>query len=466
MSQTKRSTSSKLLIILAVLFAMVLVVCGGPFTWWFNRRQNAFAELEARRNEIASRGLPIDDASMESFRQQTMSQDMSQRWMDALERLRSDEFEESCRGVPTVGIVEEEVVYEYGKPYRYDSEVRQFLEKWTGLRKEIHEIVEGTGPIWTEVQFDSYRTELHDAQTTRSAARLLSLEFEDALRRDDHDQAFHSLMALIGVSRAMQQEPVLITQLVRIAVGNIACNHLKTAIELDALDEKQLVALMNELKALDDFAGMYKLAIAGERAMAQPMFDDLSQFSDDVGNVPSGINQRPVDALASLDVMAQGETLPDDDLTAFLRGAVAIDEEFSRQMEQANWLKKLDTVLTALTVPALGAAGKAFVRSAMEIRIAKVAIGVRLYEKRNGSLPESLEQLTVENIGVDLNPIDPVGGKPFGYRVSGDKAELWGFNPESPDDSTPDQPTDPESLSENDSFLEYWTWNLPKANSP
>lgn len=58
--------------------------------------------------------------------------------------------------------------------------------------------------------------------------------------------------------------------------------------------------------------------------------------------------------------------------------------------------------------------------------------------------PESLDEL--ERFGVDLNRLQPLGDKPFGYRIEPDRSVLiWGGNPCSnlhPEatDETPDEP--------------------------
>ncbi|QEF97249.1 hypothetical protein Mal15_12880 [Stieleria maiorica] len=460
-STDSSSTNKRIIVVLIVLLSLAVLLCGGPLTWWFARRSNATAEVAERREEILSRGLPIDDVSMEAFRARMMGHEKSERWMRVLDEIDSQVFHESCRGVPVVGMTEDDADYVYGTPYRYNDEVRQFLDQWSALRAEIHEITEGTGPIWTRVEMESFNTLLPYVQSTRSVAQLLQLEFEDALRRDDRQQAFESVLAGLGVARTLEKEPLIIAQLVVVAVHGMALKQLKLAIELDLFDEEQLKPIFEQLRALDEFGSRYRLAIVGERAMSQPVFDDLQRFGDNLSVPSGGFSQRPIDALASLDVMAQAESIDTEDLSEFFAQTTALDSQFSQQIAQAGWLRRLETVLTSLTVPALGAVGKAFARSAMENRIAKIGVGLRLYEKRNGDWPDDLDVLTSADLGIDFGPIDPVGGNPFGYRVVDGRAEVWGFDPQLPTDVTPPEPIDVSSLSEHEQYLKYWWWTLP-----
>lgn len=446
-----------------VCLGLAVLLCGGPLTWWAARRSAASADVADRREEIRARGLPIDDASMEAFRVQTMGHEKSERWMNVLVEIQSQAFENSCRGVPVVGITEEDADYVYGQPYRFDDEVRQFLDQWAELREEIHDITEGTGPIWTDIQMDSFNTLLPYVQSSRSVARLLSLEFEDALRRDDRRQAFGSMMAMLGVARAFEKEPLIISQLVVIAIHSMGLKQLKVAVEYDLFDDVQLKKILEQLRAFDDFGTRYRLAIVGERAMSQPVFDDLQRFGEDVGMPPGGFNQRPIDALASLEIMEKAESITTDDLSDFFIQTAALDSDFNQQIQQAGWLEKLETIVTSLTVPALGAAGKAFVRSAMENRIAKIGIGLRLFEKRHDRWPASLDELSAADLDATLGSVDPAGNLPFGYRVLDGKAQVWGFDPQSPGDSTPSEPIDVDQLGEHEEHLKYWSWELPVA---
>ena len=386
--------------------------------------------------------------------------------MNVLEEIQSQAFENSCRGVPVVGVTDDDADYVYGQPYPYDDQVRQFLDQWAELREEIHDITEGTGPIWTEIQMDSFNTLLPYVQSSRSVATLLSLEFEDALRRDDRRQAFGSMMALLGVARALEREPLIISQLVVIAVHSMGLERLKVAIEHDLFDDVQLKKILEQLRAFDDFGSRYRLAIVGERAMSQPVFDNLQRLGEDVGMPAGGFNQRPIDALASLEIMEKAESITTDNLSDFFIQTAALDSDFNQQFQQAGWLRRLETIVTSLTGPALGAAGKAFVRSAMENRIAKIGIGLRLFEKRHDRWPASLDELSAADLDATLGPVDPGGNRPFGYRVLDGKAQVWGFDPQSPSDSTPSEPIDVDQLGEHEEHLKYWSWELPVAESP
>ncbi|WP_372718423.1 hypothetical protein [Novipirellula sp.] len=453
----------KIAILLCVL-GMPVLLCSGTATWWFARQQIAAGKLALKRAEIVARGLPIDNESIAEFRSERMSHELSDRWMRLLDQFETEAFLKSCEGIPIVGVTEDEPSIALDSPNKYQDDIERFLDQWAGLRADLHEITEGSGAIWTDIEFDSYATLLPRVQSTRSAARLLSLEFMDAVRRGDREQAFHSIMATIGVARSLESEPILVATLVHLAISGMALDNLKLAIERNLFSEEQLLRLLDQLKSYDDFGTKYRLAIAGERAMSQPVFDNPGQLMDD-GN-ESKIGARPIDALAALEFLEQAESIPTENLTDFMVDAKAFETEVDRQFKEAGWLQRWDTVMTSLTVPAVGAYATAIVRNTMQMRIAKLAIGLRLFQKRRGHWPDSLDELSASSIGVELGPTEPIGDKPFGYRVENDTAELWGFIPENDSDSTPESPPDSIAASEiQPDQVDYWHWKLqPLAN--
>ncbi len=454
-AQAKRSW----LIPLVVLLILGVVLCGGPITWWTWRRSNAFGTLQQRREALLERGQPIDDQSLAALRIRLMDRQDSERWMAVLEQLDAEAYQQAALSVPIVGAPEDEQPYVPGQPYRHDAEVRAFLQRTEDLRREIHAITEGSGAIWTEIEFDSFNTLLPYVQAARSVSRLIALEFDDAVRRDDGKQVYRSLRSLIGIARTVEQEPIIVSQLVHLALTGIALDKIKVAVERDLLDDQQLATLSDELRPLDDFGRRYRLAVSGERAMSQPVFDDLGRLGEQSANIPTSLNRRPIDAIASLDLFARAAAIADDDLDVFFREAVAEEERFVREVEQAGWLRRFDTLLTELLTPAIGAFGKAVVRNAMSVRLAKLGVAIRRFEKQTGRLPEEIGELTES---FDLGPVQPIGGKPFGYRLTDGTAELWGFNPEQPGDHTPPQPAVPSDERDDQPF---WHWTIPAAET-
>ena len=452
-----------------ILLGLPVLLCGGALSWWFGRQGAAFQTLIEKRDSLLARGLPIDDETLTEFRYRHMNRDHSDRWVKVLDQISSQEFRDSCSTIPIIGAPDDEEPFIPGKPYKHEKEVRKFLERWRPMLVELHEIAEGaadsetTGAIWTPIEFNSFQTLLPGIQSCREVARLLDLEYEDAVRRDDRDQAFHSLMAMIGVARSLEKEPILVSQLVHVAIASITVRKIKQSIELDLLTQSQLQDLLEQLKRFDDFGSKYRLAIAGERALSQPLFDNPSQIGDESISLSAGA--RPIDALAALDFWERAESIESENLSDFAKETQDFLEQFRQGLTQASWLRRFDTRLTEMTTPALDAYASAVVRSALETRLAKIAIGLRLFEKQNGRFPISLDELTSKEFGLMLGPIETASDRPFGLRLQDGMAEIWGSQPNDFTHAIPDRPVDVLSLSEDErDILELSQWKLTPAN--
>ena len=164
---------------------------------------------------------------------------------------------------------------------------------------------------------------------------------------------------------------------------------------------------------------------------------------------------RYVDANCYLDIIQSFQQIERSDLDEF-RIQLKKCESAALASMSSGWLAIMDSVLTAQAVPSISAVGEAFVRRAVFHRLAAFGIGLRLYEDRHGRLPESLDELT--ELSLDLTQLKPPGGKPFGYRVDGTTAVLWGFNLRNSDSVPIDPPitSKDQPLSENNLFV----WNL------
>ncbi|MFK7738418.1 MAG: hypothetical protein AB8B50_20505, partial [Pirellulaceae bacterium] len=103
-----------------------------------------------------------------------------------------------------------------------------------------------------------------------------------------------------------------------------------------------------------------------------------------------------------------------------------------------------------------------FVESPMKHRLAALAIGVRLAERRDGQVPASLAELVEkEPLLPKLDKLKPIGGKPFGYLVNDSGAVLWGFAPRTAGE-TPNEIPDP---SADDAKAGIWRWDLPSPGA-
>ena len=473
---------------------LLLVVIG--VLLFVGRERSARAKLNSRIEELAAKGMPVDDETLLEFNKKLTSSEDTRAWMAVFKQTDSAEFRQSGKGVPlfdsqvttnipapgekwpepktkapapeTATTEESEFESQVSESFAEDeiviveSDVRDFLSNWSELHDKVLSLsLKQLQPDAKGVQFiskfDSLNTLLPCAQSLRDAARLLNLRGQIALYDRDSKQVKTQIEAMLGCSRTLRSEPILVSQLVLIAIDGMALELLKSGLEYDVLDEEELIALLPLFSADVDIGPQWRLALQGERAMALPVFENPALAGSEVARIPA----RSRDALYFLDAMDRVLAIPDDDFDAFMAGLKAEDEQTNKLMA-GSILTKVDSILTSLLTPAYGAVGSAIIRRAVQHRMAVACIGIRLYEKRNGKWPATLDDL--QSLQVDGAPFDPAkllpaGGQPFGYRFDEREVTVWGGNPRL-DPATPPEPLSTAEGEVNAEENKLWIWKM------
>ena len=485
------------------------------------RESSARRQLNSRLEQLTAQGMPIDDATLLDFSNGLTSSQYTEAWQDVFQQFESQEFKQAISGVPLfdgkisaeipapgdswpvdkwldqgaasgqvsidqvtadqttdlagsseetesqVGVDEQQSGLGMGvlPPDELgidEQTVRRFLANWSELHDRIYQLSikqlePGTKGVRFIQQFDSVNTLLPTTQSIREAARMLSLRGQVALYDRDAAQTRRSIEGLLGCSRAISDEPLLVSQLVVTAIESMSLSLLKTGLEHDVLDESDLLALLPRFRQGIRIAPQWKLALQGERALALPVFSNPSLAGR---NTPPML-ARSRDALNYLDHIERIIAIPDDDMDRFMK-ELSDEEKKINDLSRGGLLSMMDTMLTSLMLPASGAVGSAFVRRSVQNRMAVLCIAARIYEIRNGKWPASLEDLkTLELDGAAINPAEfmPAGGKPFGYKLEEGKVVLWGGNVR----LDPTTPPEPLSVSEGEPNAEenkIWTWEM------
>ncbi len=434
----------------------------------FAREQSAQSRVRDRIEALRKQGMPYDAASLDSYYKGLTDDRDAIAWVKALDRFGSPTFEQSTSGVAIFDKSGELSVGLPGTDWPSETASRKFLRQWDGLLQELQMLAQqqldpNSKPPRFPIQWNGFKTELRYEQYMRSAARLLDLSGRTALRDGDSNGVRTSIEGLMGCGQALAGEPTLVGQLIRVAVDGIAVGLLRTAVEQDALSERDLSRLLELLKQRTDLSDGMKIALTGERAIAIPVFSNPREVGSEFAYLPT----RSRDLLNYLELSTELIDLPSDDLNQFLLKAEFIEKRIENRVS-ANLLEQFDSILTMQTIPATGAVSNAFVRRCALNRLATLAVAVRLHQKRNAmKFPATLDELASMNLNVAQ--IRPTGPKPYGYRVEENaRAILWGPPYQGGVHSnlaTPDlPPTINPELGDNDP-VQMWIWTLENTKS-
>lgn len=455
---------------LLLIALFVLIVLG--------RERSARRELNVRLDRIKAQGLPVDNASMQTYFNKLTSDEYTEAWLEAIAEATSDEFNDSCEGVPRFDAsIDGEIpaskaeashrlegdAGDSDEPWPEEGATRRFLARWNGLgnrvqRLALAQLADGAKPVRFPLEFDSINTLLTNTQHMRQLARLLYARGMVAVFDRESTNARQNIAALIGCSKVLEGEPILVSQLVSIALDGMAMDVLKSALEYDVLESDDLAILLELVLERKDISKGWELAMNGERAMMLPIFDNPTMVTPQ--STPA-IPFRSRDALNYLDVSDSVLAVATEDLDEF-RTELAKIEANLQLLVSGGWIQRMDSIVTGMLAPAIAPAGDAYVRNAMQHRIAVLGIGIRLFEEREGSFPDSLQILEEHRFGdyvIEETQLMPPGKKPFGYLVDSEGALLWGFDLQH-EQSTPDQPPVAELGEPYFEQKKYWKWRL------
>jgi hypothetical protein len=314
------------------------------------------------------------------------------------------------------------------QPWAEQDAVRLLLSDYQETLDEIHTLTDDNLAVRFPLEFDSFDTSFDSAVTMRTVNWLLALEHLYAIRTGNAELEYEAINSMLGSAIVLRGDPGFVSHLNSIAQHGVALNAIQESVCRGTLTDNQLAKIQRRLQTFDDFQTSYQRAVAGERAFALPVFDDPSKLDQWMSgpNYANLLGPRSLDALHSLEIYSEMESMNSTDLDEFTKQLVAFKKRFELMQESAGWLKNIDTVLSQFVTPAMEAVGNVWVSQVLRNRMAKTAIAIRRYKLQRGDYPANLDDLA--EIGFDLSETKLLNNEPFGYRILDGKPTLWAYD--------------------------------------
>ncbi len=287
--------------------------------------------------------------------------------------------------------------------------------------------------------------------------------------------AFDETVVALRVSDWLRDDPLLISQLVRIAQAQITTESIWHGIAAHCWTDAQLQEFQKQLAQRDYLAGM-ALALAGERNGGIQTMDRWVRNPKEIFQMQDAWNSGPHDN--SADSMEQTffatflprgwmrqnqstlalETQRHIETARRLRGGTPTAEWQDLIKEAEAWDSETQaryrdnpSPYTAFARQLGGALGKAVakaVRSQVMNRCAITGCALERYRLRNGTYPKTLEALVPDFLAAV--PIDPMDGQPIRYaRDDNGLFRLW---------SVGDDRKDQNGRRSKEGSHQDWTW--------
>lgn len=264
---------------------------------------------------------------------------------------------------------------------------------------------------------DVLSTLLPDLPHTRTAAALLRWDAVLASEDGDHSRAVDDVVAALNASRSIGDEPLLISQVIRIAARAIAAQSLERTVAQAELTEEQLLRLQTAWAA-DADEPLLLQGLRGDRAAYDTLFRNLADgtLTPDAlsGLWGSGVSFESY-AWWLWRVRLHSER------AYYVRWTTQAVEAARRPPhEQGPLLAALtlpegsDMKLAPLFLPAAGKVAGAWHRSMAEARCAVVGIACERFRQQHKRWPDTLLELGPAFL--PAVPLDPYSAEPLRYR--------------------------------------------------
>jgi hypothetical protein len=288
---------------------------------------------------------------------------------------------------------------------------------------------------------------LDDIQHARKLMSLLQYDILVQAQDGDAKGALRACRALLNTARSIGDEPLLISQLVRIAGVGIACKSAERALNQGVPPSEDLLALQRLLDEEERFPRLL-VSARGERAymheVALAMEAGDIRLRDHVEGPPSRWDWYG--EFVAMDMFRAAHPTLLALHTEGVNIAPLPTHERVQPMQalEAKW--RSQPGIARGLYPGTAIWDKAARRTDGQLRCLTTAIAVERYRRLHERLPESLEQLVPEFL--QAVPIDPFDGQPLGYQRLDDRIVVYSRCPITTLDSgnqvyDPDEPSSP-----------------------
>ncbi|MCC6486356.1 MAG: hypothetical protein IT364_02560 [Candidatus Hydrogenedentes bacterium] len=248
----------------------------------------------------------------------------------------------------------------------------------------------------------AFAADLPQLAKVRELARQLALDSVHWTVAEDADQAAESIGAIIPLANSLSEEPLIISQLVRVAVLGIAYGNAEDAMNRSVFTDADLAKLDRTFaSALPPFQERMIMdrAVIGEEAMGLHMVAALDLINgSELGEISALQSSGSGVLFWQLAAPAAGERMVMMQFYNEMLGQAPADlayEEHRANTADDQLVRDLMffSPLAAITAPAIGRAYDTEWRIRTQFDIARTAFAVERYRLAYSRLPETLDNL-------------------------------------------------------------------------
>jgi hypothetical protein len=283
---------------------------------------------------------------------------------------------------------------------------------------------------------DFISTLMPNQQNARQSMDLLQHDAVFRAQNGDADGAMESCQALVNAGRALGDEPLLISYLIRVAGDTVTVNAVERVLAQGFPKPAPLADMQVRLKQeRADAAHHWKQSMRGERAghhqLAQVILSGKLRLSQLTGMI--GPRRNPFEFFQDQFPVALARGYP-----SHLRYLNLVVETTKlpepQQIDRMAELEKsipAQSTFTRLLAPATAKIVRAHVRNQANLGAAEAALACERFRIEHKRWPETLDEVVKAKLLEDVPP-DPFDGAPLRYRKLADGVAVYsiGFDKE------------------------------------
>jgi hypothetical protein len=289
-------------------------------------------------------------------------------------------------------------------------------------------------------------TLLPEAQASRIAARLMAADASIRAQDGDPDGALDSCRAILGIGRSIGDEPFLISQLVRVAIGSVAMKSARRVLGQGEPSDPALARL--QALILDELDQPLLLhGIRGERATVAELIRRLGAGEVSISALSEGAPRFDPGAPRAA-IAPWGRLLFDNQRAValdWMNAAVAIArrpvaerprlwEAWQAEVDRVRLsrLGKFTATLPILMTPALSASSSSHSRCQCELGATAILLAAERHRRKTGDWPASIA--AIDPSILPSAPVDPFSGQAFRLERRDGQLFIYSIGPNGTDE--------------------------------
>ncbi|MFT7640139.1 MAG: hypothetical protein ACI9G1_001878 [Pirellulaceae bacterium] len=417
--QKKNGCGSSCLVYVALLVAIIFASVAGLLIW----RLGAAKRAEAMVIAIRDRGEPTTAEELsEYYKVSTGQEDCTKLWMEAISKFDSKNFVTSSKNIPIVSSNDGGPIL--GESWAEIGKSEALLATYEVEMNKMHEAARKGGAARYPVMFVDGFTERHPCLSNlRVGVRMLLLEANVHAHRGRPSDVVDSIDAISKAGESLANEPLMVSQLVRISMSQIATDTIRTMLPRVDFSDDDLKRLKEIVSSVDS-RGQVRCGLMGERVFGLT----ATSAPERLGQRGSTMSVLPEDLMLYLDAMEKFIKTSEQPLPQAIIESQRISGDTVAEIQRF----RIMYLMTSMMLPATDRFVLASGRSDIDRVSTATLIAIEQYRRKRGELPKQLQQLVPEFM--DSVPIDPFAGMPLRYVADDKEIRVYSIGRDGVDD--------------------------------